>query len=194
MAAIGDNTGSTDEDLVHALAAGDVSALEILSERHSRPAYSLALRILQDSGWAEEVVQDVWLKLWKNPALYDASRGDLRRWLLSVTHNASVDGLRGRRGTSVRRDGGAVALELARDTGEDPSESAWKSLQAERVQEALAELPPSQRQAVELAYFEGLSQSEIATRTGEPLGTIKTRVRLGLEKLKRSLERVGMRQ
>lgn len=194
MAAIGDNTGSTDEDLVHALAAGDVSALEILSERHSRPAYSLALRILQDSGWAEEVVQDVWLKLWKNPALYDASRGDLRRWLLSVTHNASVDGLRGRRGTSVRRDGGAVALELARDTGEDPSESAWKSLQAERVQEALAELPPSQRQAVELAYFEGLSQSEIATRTGEPLGTIKTRVRLGLEKLKRSLELVGMRQ
>lgn len=194
MAAIGDNTRSTDEDLVHALATGDVSALEILSERHSRPAYSLALRILQDSGWAEEVVQDVWLKLWKNPALYDASRGDLRRWLLSVTHNASVDGLRGRRGTAARRDGGADALELARDTGEDPSESAWKSLQAERVQEALAELPPSQRQAIELAYFEGLSQSEIATRTGEPLGTIKTRVRLGLEKLKRSLERVGMRQ
>ncbi len=194
MAAVGDDKQSTDDDLARALAAGDVIALEVLSERHSRPAYSLALRILRDPGWAEEVVQDVWLKLWKNPALYDASRGDLRRWLLSVTHNASVDGLRGRRGTSVRRDSGADALELARDTGEDPSESAWKSLQAERVQEALAELPPSQRQAVELAYFEGLSQSEIATRTGEPLGTIKTRVRLGLEKLKRSLERVGMRQ
>ena len=180
----------SDEELVRLLVRGEAGALEILSERHARPAYALALRVLRDPGWAEEVVQDVFLRLWKKPELYDAARGDLRRWLLSVTRNAAVDGLRGRRGTARARDGGPESLEWAHDPAEDTAERAWRSLQADTIRTALGELPPPQRRAVELAYFEGLSQTEIAERTGEPLGTVKTRIRLGLGKLRRSLEQV----
>ena len=179
-----------DEELVRLLGHGDADALEALSDRHARPAYSLALRVLGDPGWAEEVVQDVLLRLWKKPELYDPGRGDLRRWLLSVTRNAAIDGLRGRRGTANARDGGAAPLDFLSDGADDPSDVAWRNMQAETVRAALQDLPDAQREVVELAYFGGLSQSEIAQRTGEPLGTVKTRMRLGLGKLKRSLQRV----
>jgi RNA polymerase sigma-70 factor (ECF subfamily) len=178
----------TDEQLVQMLAAGDAQALGMLSERHARPVYSLALRILRDPGWAEEVAQDVLLRLWTKPELYDSARGDLRRWLLSVAHHAAIDGLRGRRGTARARDGGPEPLDGLAHEGEDPSEAAWRSLRAESVRGALAQLPPPQREAVELVYYHGLSQTEIAAHTGQPLGTVKTRIRLGLQKLKAALD------
>jgi RNA polymerase sigma-70 factor (ECF subfamily) len=173
------------------LSRGDVGALEALSERHARPAYSLALRVVGDHGWAEELLQDVLLRLWRKPQMYDPSRGDVRRWLLSVTHHAAIDALRGRRGTARNRDAGPTPLAFLAWEGEDPAESAYKAWRAESVRQALAELPGAQREALELAYFSGLSQTEIAAHTGEALGTIKTRIRLGMTKLRQSLRQVG---
>ncbi|PLS84221.1 MAG: hypothetical protein CYG60_19105 [Actinobacteria bacterium] len=99
----------SDEKPVDTLAGGDMNALGVLWDRHARPAYSLAARVLRDPGWAEEVVQDVFVRLWSNPRLYDPQRGELRRWLLTVTHHAAVDGLRSRRGTARARDLGPEA-------------------------------------------------------------------------------------
>ena len=184
-------TQCSDQDLMDFVRDRDASALAALSERHARPAYALALRILGDPGWAEEVVQDVWLRLWVKPQMYNASRGDLRRWVLSVTHHAAIDELRGRRGTAKSRNAGPEPLVILAWDGDDPSETAWKSLQSESVRRALSDLPAPQREALELAYYAGLSQSEIAKRTGEALGTIKTRIRLGLGKLRESLGQIG---
>ena len=123
--------------------------------------------------------------------MYNPARGDLLRWLLTVTHHAAVDGLRSRRGTARNLDGGSEALNTIAYNGEEPSESAWRHIQAESVRAALAELPPPQREALELAYYGGLSQSEIAARTGQPLGTVKTRIRLGMVRLREALDSVG---
>lgn len=182
----------SDDELVQLLADGDTRALETLSERYSRPAYLLALRILGHPGWAEEVVQDVLMRLWGRPWMYDPARGDLNRWLLRVTRNASVAELRSRRGTARERNSGPAALDILTDGEDDPADSAWKSVRADLIRAALSELPLAQRQVVELAYYEGLSQSEIAVRTGQPLGTVKTRIRLALDKLRSALGRTGI--
>lgn len=180
-------TRNSDEDLVSTLEAGDQAALGVLWDRHARPVYSLALRMLRDPEWAEEICQDVFVKLWEDPHSYDPSRGELRRWLLTVTHHAAVNGLRGRRGTARERDAGPEPLEFMADAGEDPAEDASRNLRAEEVHEALDELPASQREIVELMYFDAQTQSEAARSTGRPLGTVKTRARLGLRKLKEIL-------
>ncbi len=184
--------GHTDEELVRGLVLGDARSLEQISVRHARPAYSLALRMLGDPGWAEEVVQDVLLRLWRKPELFDPARGDLRKWLLTMTHHAAVDGLRGRRGTARSFDAGPDALDLLPVQDDDPADSAWRSLQAESVRRALASLPREQREVLELAYYLGLSQAEISRRTGQPLGTVKTRTRLALSKLRDSLRQAGV--
>lgn len=180
----------SDERLVSALTEGDSDALGTLWERHARPAYSLALRMLRDPGWAEEVVQDVFLRLWRDPRAYDPSRGDLRRWLLTVTHHAAVDGLRSRRGSARVRDAGSVPL-ARMVQGEDPADRVWRNLRAERVRAALSELPAAQREVIELVYFEGWSQAEVAENTGQPLGTVKSRIRMGMKKLRASLVGIG---
>ena len=181
----------SDERLVSTLAEGGPDTLGILWDRHARPTYSLALRILRDPGWAEEVVQDVFVRLWKNPRMYDPSRGDLRRWLLTVTHHMAVDGLRGRRGTARTRDAGPDGLEFVSRMDEDPADSLWRNVRADHVRNALLELPPAQREVMELVYFKGLTQSEAARQTGQPLGTVKSRLRLGLQKLRSSLAEIG---
>ncbi len=182
----------TDDQLVRALADGDPGGLTVLSERHARPVYSLALRILGDPGWAEEVAQDVLLRLWTAPQMYNPARGDLRPWLLSVTHHAAIDGLRGRRGTARARNSGPALLDDMAQEGDGPEELAWSHLQSEGIWQALSNLPDAQREVVELVYYGGLSQSEVAAQTGQPLGTVKTRVRLGLQKLKVALERYNL--
>lgn len=184
----------SDERLVNTLVAGDSRALGMLWDRHARPAYSLALRMLRDPGWAEEVVQDVFLRLWRDPHAYDPSRGDLRRWLLTVTHHAAVDGLRGRRGSARARDAGPEPLEGMYHEEEDPADTAWANLRAERVRAAISELPSAQREVIELAYFEGWSQSEVAKNTGLPLGTVKSRLRMGMKKLRASLGSTGAKE
>lgn len=184
-------TTESDERLVIALARGDRGALGALWDRHARQVYSLAVRMLRDPGWAEEVVQDVFLRLWREPEKYDPARGELRRWLLTVAHHAAVDGLRGRRGTARTRDAGPEPLEAMTQGGEDPDESVWRNMRAEWVRAAVSELPDTQREVIELVYFEGWSQSEVAENTGQPLGTVKSRLRLGMRKMRDSLARIG---
>lgn len=122
--------------------------------------------------------------------MYDPSRGDLRRWLLTVTHHAAVDGLRSRRGTARSRDAGPKGLELVSGR-DDPAESTWRNVRAEHVRSALSRLPSAQREVMELVYFRGLTQSETAEHTGLALGTVKSRLRLGLQKLRGSLAEIG---
>lgn len=183
-----DHVEYSDEDLVRLLALGDSGSLEEISARHAGVLYSLAMHMLKDPGWAEEVVQDVLLRLWRKPEMFDSTRGNLRKWLLRLTHNAAVDELRSRRGTSRALDVGAYELDTLPLDGQDPFEGAWESSRAERVRQALTELPAKQREVVELAYYQGLTQSEIAGRTGQPLSTVKTRTRLAFNKLRDALE------
>lgn len=186
-----EHTQVRDEQLVRTMAEGDENALGALWDRHARPVYSLAHRILRDPGWAEEVVQDVFVRLWSDPRKYDPSRGELRPWLLTVTHHAAVDGLRGRRGTATNRETGPESLEFMPFGGEDPSESASNSLRAESVRTALLELPSEQREVMEMVYFGGFTQRETAEKTGQPLGTVKSRLRLGMQKLRSLLTEIG---
>lgn len=169
----------------------DTLALAEISDRHARPLYSLALRMLDDRGWAEEVVQDVLFRLWSRPELYDPSRGDLRVWLLAVTHHAAVDALRSRRGTRRLREQGTELIETYPGERDDPVELVWQGLQAESVRAALDELPADQRHIIELAYYKGMTQSEMAALLGQPLGTIKSRVRTAMSRLRETLRSVG---
>lgn len=178
-----------DEELVNRLRVRDADALEAIYERHVRPVYSLALKMLGDTATAEEVVQEVFLKLWKQPERYVSGRGRLRTWLLGVTHNRAVDELRVRRSDTVHRrtEDVAAVMDVA-DDAPGPAEVAWVSVQQDAVRRALATLPPVQRVTIELAYFRGMTHFEIAAELNEPLGTVKTRLRLGMQKLRQALE------
>lgn len=180
-----------DEDaaLVAALAADEVTALEQLYDRYSALVFSIALRVLHDHSLAEDVTQEVYLRLWRQPASFDPQRGRFISWISSVARNRALDELRKlsrRRGSENQTE--EVILDLPDESrGEDPQEEAVLAEERVRVREALATLPAAQRQVIELAYFSGLTQVEIAERTGDPLGTIKTRVRLGMRKLREAL-------
>jgi RNA polymerase sigma-70 factor (ECF subfamily) len=182
--------GAEDEVLVARLAEKDADALEALYDRHSRPVFSLALKMLGEVTAAEEVVQEVFLKLWRNPERFVAGRGKFRSWLLGVTHHRAVDELRARRADAQRRAGGDAEAETLRipDRDPDPAEAAWLGVQHDIVQRALDTLPAEQREVIDLAYFKGLTHSEIAAALGEPLGTVKTRLRLAIQKLRSALE------
>lgn len=179
------------------MARGDARALEKVYERHSRGVYSLALRLLTDGPAAEEVVQETFLKLWRQPSAYQPSRGRLFPWLLGVAHHHAVDVLRRRqleqrhRITMLPNTNGDGLVDLL-DTFGLTSAEGDPQLRAGAIEErvvvgrALAALPPEQRLPLELAYFRGLTQVEIAALLGHPLGTIKTRMRLGLQQLRRT--------
>ncbi|MGH9358337.1 MAG: sigma-70 family RNA polymerase sigma factor [Terriglobia bacterium] len=170
----------TDLELIRRITAGDESALASLYDRYSGIVYSVALRVLQDSGAAEEVLQDIFYQLWCNAANFDASRGTLGAWLLVSARNRSIDRLRRRKPATAAEDE-RIAL-----PGNLESELAQKEL-ISKVRSALDALAAPQRQALELAYFEGMTHSEIAERTGQPLGTVKTRLRAALETLRQVL-------
>ncbi|MCW2609551.1 MAG: hypothetical protein QOC93_2688 [Actinomycetota bacterium] len=179
-----------DRELVARLADRDGGALDALYQRYGRPAYSLALRITSDSGFAEDVVQEVFLALWRDPSRYDAGRGGFASWLLSMTHHKAVDAVR--REESLRRRRQAATddtMAMMDETGPGPSvdEEVWTVLRGERVREALRELPGPQREALTLAYFGGFTQREVASLTDTPLGTVKTRMLAGMRKLRESL-------
>lgn len=180
--------------LVRRLIDGDITALEALYDRYVRPAYSLARRITGDPVFAEEVVQEVFLALWKDPARYDCRRGGFPSWLLAATHHKAVDAVRRNQTDRTRRSQLAQEAEWYTSshlTAADlpPAEdAAWSGLRGERVRKALATLPPPQREALVLAYYAGYTQSEIAERTGEPLGTVKTRMLAGMRRLRGLLD------
>lgn len=192
MSEAADVTPLADEALAVRLVDGDVRALEQLYERHARAVFSLALKLLADREAAEEVVQETFLKLWQRPEAYTPERGRLIAWLLGVAHHRAVDRLRRRR--LEQRYGAAQAAAEPMLSHRDPVDDVFQSLRGEAVARALQTLPTAQRIAVELAYLRGMTQVEIADALGEPLGTIKTRLRLAMQKLRGSLELAGLRE
>ena len=161
--------------------SGDQSALAELYDRYSSVVYAVALRVLGDTGSAEDVLQDIFLQLWRNPGAFDAARGSLGAWLAVITRNRAIDTLRKRRPETDIED---VIVSVAPDL----AAAADRSRAAEKVRGVLGAMPPPQRTALEMAYFEGLTHSEIADKTGEPLGTIKTRIRSGLIAMRKAFQ------
>jgi len=168
------------------LARGDQAALAELYDRHARLIYSLALRILHDRADAEEVVQDVFAQVWAQAARYDPSRGAVAAWMLMLARSRAIDRLRAKR---VRPEAAADAdaVEGVIDLAAAQDLELLSAEQVARLQRALKELPDAQRTALELAYYEGLTHVEIAARLGEPLGTVKTRIRQAVMKLREKL-------
>jgi RNA polymerase sigma-70 factor (ECF subfamily) len=167
------------------IADGDLDALEELYDRYKTMAYSIAYRITNDVTLAEDVVQEAFLGAWRNAARYVEGRGSVKTWLLAIVHHRAIDAIRRRRPTTElpeREEVPPAALTLP-----DVWAEVSAGLDAEAVRGALSVLSDVQREAIELAYFGGLTQQEIATRTGTPLGTIKSRMRLGLLAMRRSL-------
>jgi RNA polymerase sigma-70 factor (ECF subfamily) len=177
---------AADADALRRMASGESPALAELYDRHARPVYSLALRILQDSSEAEDVVQDVFAQAWRQAARYDEQRGAVGAWLLNLTRSRTIDRVRARRARpEAAVDADAIAARPAVLAGAD--EVVIQEDQAKRVRAALDGLPVIQRLAIELAFYEGLTHAEIAERLEQPLGTVKTRIRLGLLKLRDAL-------
>jgi RNA polymerase sigma-70 factor (ECF subfamily) len=169
---------SADTALVSAIRAGDPGAMALLYDRYGSVVYSVALRVLGDTGSAEDVLQEVFMQLWRNPNAFDSSRGSLAPWLAVIARNRAIDAIRKRHPETDVAD---VVISVEPDMAGD----AERGRAMEKVREALSAMPAAQRSALEMAYFEGLSHSEIAAKTGEPLGTIKTRIRSGLLSLRK---------
>ncbi|HEX4487074.1 MAG TPA: sigma-70 family RNA polymerase sigma factor [Terriglobales bacterium] len=169
---------SADAALVSAIRAGDPGAMALLYDRYGSVVYSVALRVLGDTGSAEDVLQEVFMQLWRNPNAFDSSRGNLAPWLAVIARNRAIDSIRKRHPETDVAD---VVISVEPDMAGD----AERGRAMEKVRGALSSMPAAQRNALEMAYFEGLSHSEIAAKTGEPLGTIKTRIRTGLLSLRK---------
>lgn len=184
-----------DEELMAGLADGEVGSLEQLYDRYSSLVFSVSLRVLSDRQLAEDVTQEVFLRLWRQPRSYDAGRGRFVSWLMSVTRNRAIDEQRRiTRRRRVEKPGDDATPELpGPERFHDPQLEAELAEDRRRVRQAMTRLPPPQREVIELAYFSGLTQTQIAQRTGEPLGTVKTRIRLGMRKLRGALEEPGGR-
>lgn len=176
--------------LLPAVASGDVHAFEALYDRYSSTIYALLLRILANADDAQEVLQETFVKAWTSANLFDAVRGSEIAWLISIARSRGIDRLRSRKIRSDRENdaGREFSIRSSFVVKAGGVEKAIESEERIAVRGALAELPDAQRLALELAYFEGLSQSEIASRLGEPLGTIKTRMQLGMKKLRERLQ------
>jgi RNA polymerase sigma factor (sigma-70 family) len=176
-----------DASLGRLIASHDPAALEELYDRHGGACYGLARRVVTDEQLAQDVVQEVFLAIWRGAATYDGSRGTLSTWLYALTHHKSVDAVR-----RAQRHSGRRTSEDALITEPDPSpgvdEQALASVRRDQVRAALADLPEPQRRALMLAYFGGYSQSEIAALTGIPLGTVKTRTLAALRRLRSVLD------
>jgi RNA polymerase sigma factor (sigma-70 family) len=177
----------SDEALVALIARSDDAALAELYDRFGRVAYGLALRVVRDSALAEDVVQEAFLAAWRSAGRFVAERGKARTWLLTLVHRRAVDLVR--REELRRAEPLAEAPEVATEATE---EQAWLGLQRAHVQDALRKLPDQQREAIELAYYGGFTQAELATRLGEPLGTIKSRMFTGLARLRDLLAEAGV--
>ena len=167
-----------ERSIISAIRNGREDAMAQLYDRYSSIVYSVALRVLGDTGRAEDVMQEVFMQLWRNPGAFDSNRGSLAAWLAVIARNRAIDSLRKRRPESNIEDV-VVAAEL------DLESEAARKIAIEKVRGVLAGMPAEQRRAIELAFFEGLTHTEVAAKLGEPLGTVKTRIRSALQALRK---------
>jgi len=174
------NAMTSDLALVTAIRSGNQGAMAALYDRYSSIVYSVALRVLQDTGAAEDVLQEIFMQLWRNPGAFDANRGNMAAWLAVISRHRAIDALRRRRPENNIED---LVVSIEPDLAGD----ADRVRTMDKVRGALETMPSTQRSALEMAYFEGLTHVEIADKTGEPLGTIKTRIRAGLLSLRKVL-------
>ena len=179
--------GLDDRGLVALVTEGDGGALEALYGRYGRACFGLARRILADDQFAQDVVQEVFLTVWRDASRFDVARGGFSTWLLSMTHHKAVDCVRREENLRKRRTT-ADALEHTESDAPKVEDAVWSLLRRERVREVLATLPDPQREALTLAYFGGYTQREIAGLTATPLGTVKTRMLAGMRRMKDSLD------
>jgi|SRR5579859_412770 len=189
------NQDIEDESLTKRVAEGDAIALEKLYDRYGQPVYSLALRIVRDPETAEELTQEVFVRLWRYAATYDSSRGRFSGWLLGIAHNLSLNEVRRWQSRPQKAELPTGDDERAYDPVDesaDSAEAAWLNIRREAIIDALKQLPEAQRRAIELAFFGGLTHLEIANLLGDPLGTIKSRIRIGMQRLKQLLLAQGI--
>jgi RNA polymerase sigma-70 factor (ECF subfamily) len=175
-----------DEELMELVAANDADAFEVILERHADAAFSLAYRICGRHAAADDITQESCLAVWRSGARYERGRGSVRTWVLSIVHNRAIDALR-RSGVRDRRHAGDEGLEERLEANERTDAQAIENATSREIRSALGELPAEQRQVIELAYFGGFTQTEIASMLNTPIGTVKSRMRLGLEKLRDQL-------
>ena len=174
-----------DRDLIHRTAAGEKDALTAIYTRYATPVYSLARYMLRHEALAEEAAQEVFLNLWLKAGSYNPTRGEPKTWIMSVAHHKIIDIIRARRRAANAADPKEYeTLDLLPSDQLPTDTAAERNIAAEQVRQALTTLPPAQQEIINLAYYHGLSQSEIAARLGQPLGTVKTRTRLALQKLR----------
>ena len=179
-----------DEDLISLVENDDPRAFAVLYDRHGRPAYSLAYRMMGQRQAAEDLVQEVFLRVWRSTGSYRAERGSVRTWILSIVHHRGVDLLRSTASRRRTQDKVEASAETAQ-----PSEAfseAWRNSRRDEVRQALETLPSEQLKVLELAYFSGYTHVEIAELLDLPLGTVKGRMRLGLKKIKDYFDSRGM--
>jgi RNA polymerase sigma-70 factor, ECF subfamily len=175
-----------DEDVMQLVRRGDARAFEVIYERHSGAAFSLAYRMMGTRGGAEDVTQDAFLSMWRSGARYDRARGSVRTWVLGIVHHRAIDALR-RATVHDRRRAGDEGIEERFEATERTDVEAVRREEAGTVRNALSSLPADQCQVIELAYFGGFTHTEIADMLDAPVGTIKGRMRLGLKKMRAQL-------
>jgi RNA polymerase sigma-70 factor, ECF subfamily len=176
----GTQAPNQDEALIERIRSGDETAMADMYDRYSGIVYGVALRVLGDTGAAEDVLQEVFLQLWRNPQAFDANRGKLATWLAVIARNRAIDHLRKRPLEDDIED-------LPISTGVNLENEAARRLAVDKIRGVLSRLPQEQRRALEMAFFEGMTHTEIASKTGDPLGTIKTRIRAGLLALRKAV-------
>lgn len=184
-----------DDILIARVAQGDRTALEILYDRHAPTVLGISLKIIGDRAAAEDILQETFWRVWQNAVTYQPQRGTLTDWLFRIARNLAIDVYRRRsvRPQAITETGDAdPILDRMPDPDMDVPEQAQSSLKAQQVRKALTILSPEQRQVIEMAYFHGMTRQEIAEATGEALGTIHTRARLGLQKLREELKRTEL--
>lgn len=185
-----------DAELVALIVEGDVEALGTIYDRYQRAVYSLCMRVTRDQGAAEELTQEVFVRLWKNAASFEPGRGRVSAWLLRIAHNLALNEVRRRSSRPVIAYEADWEVTSGRtpdqDPQDDPAMATWLAERANVIRGALGQLPAPQRQAIELAFFDGLTQVEIAAATGDPLGTVKSRIRIGMQRLRDVLLAAGI--
>jgi len=177
---------------VRRCAEGDQSALGTLYDESSQHIYGVALSVLRDTADAEEVTLDVYSQVWRSAAVYSSQRGSVVAWLLTLARSRAIDRLRSRATRQKREEPIDESPQGFHTTDSSPEQSASATQTRQRIQQALDRLPPDQREAVELAYFSGMSHSELAGHLSQPLGTVKTRIRMGMMKLREELQGLSL--